>query len=231
MVEALSITPEEFTRYYPRLYHMAEADSWASILKHGLLSTTALLDLFEITGDFRRSIESAHRPESITIRHPKYGAVVIRDQKPMHESALRKCLQGMTPQQWYEMINRHVFFWVTLDRVETLLAARAYRGRKHTVITVDTERLLETYAEKAKLSPINSGSTIYNPQVRGITTFRPLHDYPFNERKKLRGVKYAVAELAVEYGVPDVSEVTVRVEHRRRRNVLELILADDEQRS
>src|SRR2546425_1085258 len=106
---------------------MAEADSWPSIREKGLLSTTALLNLFGITGDLRCSIESAHRPESVTIRHPKHGAVVIRDQKPMHESALGKCLKGITPRQWYELLNRHVFFWVTPERVQTLLEARAYR--------------------------------------------------------------------------------------------------------
>ena len=33
-------------RTYPRLYHMATAGSWPSLRERGLLSTTALLELF-----------------------------------------------------------------------------------------------------------------------------------------------------------------------------------------
>jgi Family of unknown function (DUF7002) len=49
----MAITPEEFANHYPCLYHMAEANIWPSIEKHGLLSTTALLDLFEVNGNRR----------------------------------------------------------------------------------------------------------------------------------------------------------------------------------
>src|SRR5579863_3070524 len=181
---------------------MAEADSWPSIRTHGLLSTTALLDLFEISGNLRRSIESVHRPESITIKHAVHGTATIRDQKPMSEKALLKCLEDMTPRQWYEMLNRRVFFWVTPERVETLLHARAYRESEQTVITIDTAHLLERYAAVARLSPINSGSTIYRPQPRGTNTFRPLREYPFAERRRIRGTAHAVAELTLDYSVP-----------------------------
>jgi hypothetical protein len=202
---------------------MAEANSWNSLRNHGLLSTTALLDLFEINGEARHSLESAHRPKSVEIRHPKYGTAVIRDQKPMRESALKKCLIGMTPTEWYETLNGQVFFWPTKERVQNLLTARAYRGRKHTILCIDTARLVAKYAAQIRLSPINSGSTIYNPQPRGVDTFRKMSDYPFEERRKLRGWANAVAELAVHYAVPDISELVVSVEHRRGDNVLEII--------
>lgn len=211
----MPIAPEQFAEHYPHLYHMAEVGVWPSVQKHGLLSTSALLDLFEVNGDQRRRIQSEHRPESIAIAHPRYGTAVIRDQKPMRESALLKCLTGMTPEQWYEMLNGRVFFWVTEDRVRKLLNARAYRDREHTVITVETAPLVAKYADRMFLSPINSGSTIYNPQQRGRGTFRPFADYPFEERRKLRGLKNAVAEAAVHYAVPDLREFTLRVEHRK----------------
>jgi hypothetical protein len=202
---------------------MAQVDSWPSIKKHGLLSTTALLDLFHVKGELRRSLEGRHRPESVEIRHAKYGVAVIRDQKPMRQSALAKCLVGMTPEQWYRTLNRHVFFWVASERLETLLTARAYRGRTHTVISVDTAQLFELHGPNIRLSPINSGSTIYNPRPRGVGTFYKMHDYPFEDRRKARGLTNAVAELAVQYGVPDISKTVVRVDHRRNGRVLEII--------
>ncbi len=63
----------------------------------GLLSTSGLLDLFEVEGSKREQIESERRPESITITHPKHGTAVIRDQKPMREAAIASCLTDMTP--------------------------------------------------------------------------------------------------------------------------------------
>jgi hypothetical protein len=219
----LPITADEFIHHYPLLYHMAEAQSWPSIRKNGLLSTTALLDLFQVRGELRRSLESKHRPESVEIRHAKYGVAVIRDQKPMRERALAECLVGMTPEQWYRTLNRHVFFWVAPHRLENLLRARAYRDRTHTVITVDTGRLFEFHRPNLRLSPINSGSTIYNPRPRGANTFQRIADYPFEDRRKARGLANAVAELAVQYAVPDISQCAVRVDHRRDGRVIEII--------
>lgn len=211
----MPISPEQFAVHYPRLYHMAEAGAWPSIEKHGLLSTLALLDFYQVNGEKRCTILSHHRPKSVKITHPQHGAAVIRDQKPMRESALRTCLRGMTPQQWYEMLNGRVFFWVSAERVRTLLNARAYRNREHTVITVETSAFLARYADRTFLSPINSGSTIYNPRERGDGTFRSLNEYPFDERRKLRGLKNAIAEAAVVYAVPDLREFVLRVESRK----------------
>jgi Family of unknown function (DUF7002) len=88
---------------------------------------------------------------------------------------------------------------------------------------VDTARLLATYADRIFLSPINSGSTIYNPRERGIETFLPFHKYPFDERRKLRGVANAVAETALTYAVPDLQDFAVRVEHRKGGRTVEVL--------
>jgi Family of unknown function (DUF7002) len=226
---SLPITAEEFATHYPNLYHMAEAEAWPSIKNLGLLSTTALLDRFEIDGDLRRRIESEHRPQSIRITHPKHGSALIRDQKPMRESALRTCLRGMSPREWYLMLNGQVFFWVTADRVQTLLNARAYRNQKHMVITVETASFMESYALRMRLSPINSGSTIYKPQRRGRQTFRSLTDYPFAERRALRGIQNAIAEIAVDYSVPDLSKFVSRVELRKGSRVLQVLYRSSDQ--
>jgi len=189
---------------------MAEEDTWNSIRERGLLSTSALLDLYKIAGNERLMIESQHRPESIVISHPVYGPAIIRDQKPMRESSLRKCLIGMTPSEWYELLNSKVFFWLTAERLLGLLSAKAYRDRVHCILAVETERLLARHLESIRLSPINSGSTIYRPQPRSRETFLPLEDYPFEARRKMRG-RNAIAELCVDHSVPDIEELVVRV--------------------
>jgi hypothetical protein len=219
----MPISCEEFIEYYPRLYHMAEHGTWPSIRRHGLRSTTALLDLFSINGDRRRQLESHRRPKSEQIQDIKLGVATIRDQGPMSDSALRKCLHGMTPRQWYELLNRRVFFWVTEKRVKTLLTAKRYRRQEHTVITLDTAGVLDRYIKKITLSPINSGSTLYVPQPRGPNTFLPLDRYPFADRRKKRGILNAVAELAIEQAMLDILDHTIRVEHRCGPRIIEVL--------
>jgi hypothetical protein len=215
---------EELITYFPRLYHMAEAGTWESIRKHGLLSTSALLDGFQIDGEQRYKIESCHRPECVTITHPRRGSAVIRDQKPMSDAALRKCLlEGMTPREWYETLNGKVFFWVTRERLLVLLSARAYRNRRHCVLTLDTSRTLERHLPQVTLSPINSGCTVPNPQRRGRETFLPVGSYPFEDWAKKRGSSAALAELAVDYAVKDIADIVIRVDHMQGGQLLETI--------
>jgi|SRR5208282_65293 len=221
------MTVEQLVLHYPRLYHMANEGTWKSIESRGLLSTTALLDLLGIKGKERYAIESCHRPRSVRKVHPRYGTIVFRDQAPMRERALRKCLEGIAPSEWYELLNRKAFFWVTENRVRTLLQARLYRAMEHTVITVDTASLLASHAERITLSPINSGNTLYNPRPRGETTFLPISEYPFEERKRLRGLANALAELAVDYSVPDLIKHVIRAERRKAGRIIETMYIRD----
>jgi hypothetical protein len=219
----MGITAERLAELYPCVYHMAEDGTWESIRDRGLLSTTALLDLYDIGGEQRFSIESRHRPESLAVTHPVYGPVVFRDQKPMRERSLENCLTNMTPQQWYELLNRKVFFWATKERLLSLLSARAYRHRSHCVLTVDTAPLVAGYARSLRLSPINSGSTIYKPQQRGRQTFLPLRDYPFEDRRRKRGVKNAIAEICVDRAVPNIADFVLRVVRMKGPHEVDLI--------
>ena len=119
----------ELARRFPRLYHMAADGSWPSIAERGLLSTTALLDLFEVLEPRRSEIEAPAEPESVVLEHPQHGQVTIRDNKPLLESRLKGCLlDGVTTEEWYRLLNRRVFFWPTRKRVDTLLGAAAYRA-------------------------------------------------------------------------------------------------------
>jgi len=201
------VNEADLVRHFPRLWHMAEDGSFESIRTRGLLSTSSLLDLYGIEGEERIALESRRRPESVTISREGFPNAIVRDQKPMTESALKKCLaKDVTPRQWFEILNGRAFFWLSRDRLRSLLGARAYRGRPQTVLTVDTASLLNAHRDRIELSPLNSGATIYNPQPRGRDTFLPVADYPFDERSKMRSVHKSVVELAVRGGVPDIAD-------------------------
>jgi hypothetical protein len=194
---------ERLISRYPTLYHMAENGTWESIRKHGLLSTSALLDRFEIEDEQRFAIESTRRPEIVRMEHPEHGVALVRDNKPMQEKALKRCLLEMTPREWYEHLNRRVFFWVERKRLLKLLGARAYRDRPHLVLEVETAGLLERHAEGVSLSPINSGATFaLSPVLRGPNTFRRVADHPDGK---------PIVELSVDYSVLDIAEFTLRV--------------------
>jgi hypothetical protein len=192
---------------------MAECGAWSGIQQHGLLSTTALLDLFEVEGGRRFAIESMRRPEMVEISHPRHGRALIRDNKPLREQFLIDCLEGCTPQQWYELLNRKVFFWVTAQRLETLLAARAYRSRAHDVLTIDTRSLLDRRLADITLAPINTGATLYpSAPPRGLSTFVSIEDYDWEAMRRWRGPDNAVVELTVDYAVADVENIATLVQ-------------------
>src|SRR5580700_2519213 len=123
---------------YPQMFHMAELGSWPSIQKHGLLSTSSLLDLFEVPRKDRRAIGTCRRPNPVPLIHPVHGSAVIRDQKPLSEKRLAACLTGgITVKQWLRLLNRRVFFWLEEARFDTLRGAQAYRSQRQVVLTID----------------------------------------------------------------------------------------------
>lgn len=214
------MTPEEVVEHYPRLYHMAEDGSWDSIRSCGLLSTRALLDLFEADIETRRRLLSERRPQSVTLAHPVHGSAVVRDQKPLNPTILARCLDGMVPQEWYETLNKRVFFWLSEERLCRLLEARAYRGRAHDVLTVDTASLLEAHLDRVTLAHINTGTAIFKAPTRGVGTFLRVEDYPFDAWRRRRGVQEAVVELAVDGSVRDIASHALRVESRQGGTIL-----------
>jgi hypothetical protein len=207
----MGVAPTELAKRYPCLYHMAEPGTWESIRKHGLLSTSSLLTLFGVEGETKRSIELRRRPDARVVEHPAHGRAVIRDQKPIVESKLKTALQGCSLEEWYALLNARVFFWLTEERLRTLLSARAYRNRPHTVLTVDTLALVKDYEPSITLSPMNSGNTLPIAHPRGPETLKRMADYPFQERLS-KGPYYTVVELAVEDGVRNIVEYTLRVD-------------------
>jgi hypothetical protein len=204
------MTKDELIRRFPRLYHMSETGSWPSIQKHGLLSTTALLDLYEISGKTRYMIESNVRRESVRIQHPKFGKAIIRDQralcdKPSDGIYLKDCLDSISVEQWCEFLNRRTFFWLDKKRLFWMLNSYMYQNRPHWVIIVDTQLLVGHYEATIALCDTNSGS-IWNAKKRGISSFKSIKDY----------MSRYIAELAVEYSVPNISELSIAVEEWKR---------------
>jgi len=65
--------------------------------------------------------------------------------------------------------------------------------------------LINNHTDEITLSDINSVFVYYGGK-RGRETFKRIQDFPDGRR---------VWELAVEYSVPDIADLTVRVEERK----------------
>jgi len=214
----MGISLEEIATLHPQLYHMAQYGSWPSISNHGLLSTTALLDLFKIEGVDRRTIEDERRARTVEITDDVGAVASIRDQRPMSDKKLASCLRdGLVPKDWYQILNRKVFFWLTDKRLKTLMGA--YSDVPHLVLEIDTEKLLSMHGEQVRLAPLNTGCTSPMAFPRGKNTFLRPDEYDFegNSRKK-GGPTKAIVELTVEYSVPDIAICTRRASHQRIEN-------------
>jgi hypothetical protein len=186
---------------------MAEDGSWPNILKYGLLSTTAILDKWEIVDNERNRLESQLRPKIITLNHKKYGEAKLRDQKAMKPDLLSKCLpKNISIEDWCRYINGKVFFWTNWSDLKIFLSAQSYINKPHVVITLDTIRLVNSYRKKITLSDMNTGSTFprkgkIEPEQRDFSTFKKIADFdaPW------------VKELSVDYGIIDIANFVLSV--------------------
>ena len=192
----------------PQLFHMAELGAWEGIRRNGLLSTSALLDLYEVHGGTRSELESERRSAIVPLQAPGLSGAKLRDQLAMDDAGLRRCLEdGMTPRQWYECLNAKVFFWLTQKRLDRLSGAKPYRSGEREVLVLDSRDLVTAYRHKIWLCPMNSGATKPKAHPRGRATFSRISDYPYDQRPP----KERVVELCVDYGVTDVVRFVRRV--------------------
>lgn len=208
---------ERFTARYPRLYHMAESGSWRSVRERGLLSTSALLDLFEVSGSKRREIESEWRPNIVPIEHPIHGTAAIRDQWPMPPEHLSAGLDGITPQRWYEFLNRKTFLWLSEDRLMRMLNARPYRHSAHDVLTLDTRSFVGEYIDRITVCQINSGFAM---PMFGNVTKRSFESFETIEQRAATEGLGGLAELTVDYAAPDAWRYVTAVDSWRGKQCL-----------
>jgi hypothetical protein len=203
---------------YPQLFHMAEAESWPSIREHGLMTTDRIVQTAGISDTDMTSILGQRRSRSVTVDHPLLGRVVIRDQGPLNLAHLR--LTDMTFPQWIAELNSRVFFWLHSDRLQRLLNARRYRLTEHDVITLDTRRLLASVKNRASITSMNTGATLFpSAPARGSTTFTQISDYDYEAHRR-QGAANAVVELAVSGGVPDLRDHVIAVHRMRGGEIL-----------
>lgn len=184
--------PRDFVRYRPRLYHAALGANLPLIRKHGLLSTSALLDLADHSHrGRRRSLESSRRNEVSELPLEDGSTAWLRDNKTISDQQLSRLLPtGTSTSTWYEELNRRVFFWVTEDDATEFLLH--YRDHSQVLMILDSGRILDLYGASIAVTTFNTGVT-FNNMPRSPQSFLRLED-----ARKASDIR----ELTVERSVP-----------------------------
>ncbi|WP_148053127.1 DUF7002 family protein [Pseudomonas brassicacearum] len=199
------LTPEEISSLHPRLFHITHPQALPSISKYGLLSTSHLLELFDVPSEDRSLLEAMRRPTNIEIEHPVHGKAILTDNTPLMVKALSQCLDdGLHPADWMRLLNQRVFFWVDEKNMTNHLRASTHRREKRVVMVFDTLSVARANFKKIELAPINTGSTVRKAARRGLSTFSPAHLYNYRDWQKLRGGRDRIKELTVLGGIQDI---------------------------
>jgi hypothetical protein len=196
-----------------RVYQLAEEANWRSIQRIGLLSAADLMAHVGLSGVDRERLERSQRMGHTVLA----DGVEIRDQLRMPATALRACLIGMEPADWYALMNSRVFF--SLDPIRLNRLRGGCEPRPQVVLILDTAGLMAGYAGRASVTPINSGHALRRAARRGAGTFVPYGAWVesgwASEAARLgireRSRSHRPVELAIAGAIPDVMRYVVAV--------------------
>ncbi len=196
--------------FMDRIFHLADAENWPLIQRDGLRNTSELIEQAGLS-EREAQVFRSYRPHMMRLP----SGAIIRDQRPMPPSSLLRCLQdGLTPQDWYDLVNSKVFFWIDAGRL--LRHAAACAPRPQILVTVDARRLFECYAERAFVTAFNVGNARRRPAPRSQASFVPWRTWLSSRwasevlpGHRMRPPSHPPAELAVGGSIPNFGEFVI----------------------
>ncbi len=172
---------EEFMQKREYLYHLTSRENATLILKsREILSTVSLAEIYL---DKEKSVNLIRnrRPEHVFV-DVDGTSLMIRDQNPISIKSLNKCLlDGWTAEDFIEHLNKRVFFWPTLKRLN--IHFEKYKEENPVIFRVKSSDLFSLPENSPLFCRLNSGATRCHhtyggaPPPRGKNTFLPAEDY------------------------------------------------------
>ena len=195
------------------VYHLIEASNWPFIEEEGLLSASALLRMSSLSSEEVESIECNQRPQRVVLPDGR----ILRDQKPLPEAALKRCLVDCEPSTWYKLINSKVYFWVDLARLNRV--RKIILTTPQVVLKVDAQALLAQYGSKAAMTPYNIGNAMRKASRRSCATLVPYSTWLESRWESEsaavggnpRSMHHRPAELVVADAIPDIMKFVLEV--------------------
>jgi len=169
----------EFIKKRPELYHLTAQGNLSIIKRSGkLYSTNKIIDL---SNDTKLSLlKRQRRPEHLIINIQE-DSFSIRDQRPISEKALQKCLtDNWKCADFYEFLNDRVFTWPTKDRLQKHYDR--YKNEEPVILVFKTKDVFDLNLEPL-FARLNTGATRANSFLGGIAprrgpnTFLKASDY------------------------------------------------------
>ncbi len=185
-----------------QVYHLVDEQNWTSVQAGGLMSAKQLA----MASNYNLNDLRQHRARGLVLP----SGVRIRDQSPMPPAVLARFLRdGLTPEDWYDLLNSKVFFWLDPDRLNR--QRRACGDAPQRVLVIDGCRMMETHGARACVAPINMGNAMRAAAPRGLTTFVPWEQWKADAwsseqvgQAKSRPATHRPVELTIEDEVPDI---------------------------
>ena len=173
----------ELAEHFPNLWHVTFAGGWEGIQRQGLLRAVDVAP--ETAEEFRAEVRRVDGSDGLT--------VTLRDQVSSRADP-SPCLDGITPAQWWSLINGRVYFFRRKDDATKLLDVYLGQGHAQEVVRVRTKAALEAVAGGVEVTTVNAGTfpRTKGPS-RGPATFVPLADYPVATVAKIQEVTVTVS--------------------------------------
>lgn len=156
---------------FPKLWHVTFAGGWAGIHRNRLLRAV----------DVDPTHAASIRPEPQVVQWDHGGAIVLRDQVRSRTDPPAS-LDGVSPSQWWRLINGRVYFFPREADAERLVTAYLSKRRPQEVIKFRTTPALEDVATSVEVATVNAGVfPRHSGPSRGQATFVPLGQFPHTQ--------------------------------------------------
>jgi len=113
------------------------------------------------------------------------------------------------PEDWFELLNSKVFFWLDPRRLNRQRLACG--ASPQVALVVNASRLLMKYSGLATVTPINTGNALRFAAPRNLTTFVPYQRWLIDgwayediPGARPRPGSHRPAELTISEAVPDI---------------------------
>jgi hypothetical protein len=173
----------ELAGRFPSLWHVTFSGGAQRILDEGLKPASVAL------AELGRGHEaSAFRGAITPITGTGATKVTLRDQKVSRKDP-GPCLDGITPEEWWTVVNSRSYLFCRARDTERLVASYLGRGYDQEVLTFDTAGLLARCAGSVEVTTVNAGVF---PRKTGVTrgrwTFVPLAEFDAHLGSKIKEV-------------------------------------------
>lgn len=199
---------EKFIEYTPYLYHLTSLQNAKRIISEGkLYSANALIDASDDkkNKEIKRRKRFSHQALII-----KGSEVFLRDQRPISEVALAKCLtDNWAVADFLFFLNDRVFTWPNLNRLERHY--NRYKDEGPVIFRFSTKEMIEANPH-VKFARLNTGATRANSYLggkapeRGKQTFQRAEEYLFPIGSVAEVTFEKSCTIAGNFGIDNIPE-------------------------